>query len=116
MFSKDTTILQKKIKYIFLFGDDCILSLTWDERVPTLSILIILPSFLFFRIGILAFLLTELELYHPNKKSPNYNKVIGAFKKRRLSTLPLCSSTIDVDRLNFSVRNGKRWNPVAITT
>ena len=39
-----------------------------------------------------------------------------AFKKRRLSTLPQNCSTIDVDRLNFSVRNGKRWNPVAITT
>ena len=25
-------------------------------------------------------------------------------------------STIGVNGLNFSVRNGKRWNPVAITT
>ena len=25
-------------------------------------------------------------------------------------------STIGADGLNFSVRNGKRWNPVAITT
>ena len=38
------------------------------------------------------------------------------FKKRRLSTLPLLRSTIDVTGLNFSVRNGKRWNPGAITT
>ena len=25
-------------------------------------------------------------------------------------------STIGVNGLNFSVRNGKRWNPIAITT
>gem|GEM_PF-2344237 len=37
-------------------------------------------------------------------------------KKRRLSTLPLLRSTIDVVGLNFSVRNGKRWIPNAITT
>ena len=36
--------------------------------------------------------------------------------KRRLSTLPLLRSTIDVVGLNFSVRNGKRWIPNAITT
>ena len=37
-------------------------------------------------------------------------------KKRRLPTLPQYSSTIGVTRLNFSVRNGKRWIPRAITT
>ena len=37
-------------------------------------------------------------------------------KKRRLPTLPLLRSTIGVIRLNFSVRNGKRWNPDAIVT
>ena len=36
--------------------------------------------------------------------------------KRRLPTLPLLRSTIGVTRLNFSVRNGKRWIPRAITT
>ena len=36
--------------------------------------------------------------------------------KRRLSTLPLLRSTIDAVGLNFSVRNGKRWIPNAITT
>ena len=40
----------------------------------------------------------------------------GASLKRRLPTLPLLRSTIGVTRLNFSVRNGKRWNPRAITT
>ena len=29
---------------------------------------------------------------------------------------PARRSTIGVDGLNFSVRNGKRWNPVAIAT
>ena len=30
---------------------------------------------------------------------------------------PTCyCSTIGVNGLNFSVRNGKRWNPIAITT
>ena len=36
--------------------------------------------------------------------------------KRQLPTLPLLRSTIGVIRLNFSVRNGKRWNPNAIAT
>ena len=35
---------------------------------------------------------------------------------RRLPTLPPLGSTIGVDGLNFSVRNGKRWNPGAIAT
>ena len=34
----------------------------------------------------------------------------------RLPTLPRVCSTIGVAGLNFSVRNGKRWNPGAITT
>ena len=37
-------------------------------------------------------------------------------EKRRLPTLPLLRSTIGVTGLNFSVRNGKRWNPGAIAT
>ncbi len=41
---------------------------------------------------------------------------LSLLKKRRLSTLPLLRSTIDVVGLNFSVRNGKRWIPNAITT
>ena len=37
--------------------------------------------------------------------------------KRRLPTLPRDNrSTIGVSELNFSVRNGKRWNLTAITT
>nr|DAS98505.1 MAG TPA: hypothetical protein [Caudoviricetes sp.] len=34
----------------------------------------------------------------------------------RLPTLPLLRSTIGVTELNFSVRNGKRWNLSAIVT
>ena len=55
------------------------------------------------------------QLQHKKKPHATF-KLHEAFKKRRLSTLPHNCSTIDVDRLNFSVRNGKRWNPVAITT
>ena len=44
------------------------------------------------------------------------SELIPLFLKRRLPTLPLLRSTIGVARLNFSVRNGKRWNPCAITT
>ena len=47
-------------------------------------------------------------------RSPGY--IPPTFSKRRLSTLPLLRSTIDVVGLNFSVRNGKRWIPNAITT
>ena len=36
--------------------------------------------------------------------------------KRRLPTLPRVCSTIGAGGLNFSVRNGKRWNPATITT
>ena len=38
------------------------------------------------------------------------------FLKTAATSLPLLRSTIGVTRLNFSVRNGKRWNPRAITT
>ena len=37
-------------------------------------------------------------------------------RKRRRPTLPLLRSTIGVTGLNFSVRNGKRWNPGAVAT
>ena len=37
-------------------------------------------------------------------------------KSWRRPTLPRVCSTIGADGLNFSVRNGKRWNPHAITT
>ena len=48
------------------------------------------------------------------KKSPTLK---GPGKlKRRLPTLPLVRSTIGVTMLNFSVRNGKRWNLRAIVT
>lgn len=43
-------------------------------------------------------------------------KTTGLKGKWQLPTLPLIRSTIGVSGLNFSVRNGKRWNPAAITT
>ena len=49
------------------------------------------------------------------KKAPEHF-CLGASLKRRLPTLPLVRSTIGVAKLNFSVRNGKRWNLRAIVT
>ena len=43
-------------------------------------------------------------------------KTTGLERKWQRPTLPLLRSTIGVTRLNFSVRNWKRWNPRAITT
>ena len=54
--------------------------------------------------------------YPPNAKKPYRIIPIRLSKKWRRPTLPLLRSTIGADRLNFSVRYGKRWNPVAITT
>ena len=53
-----------------------------------------------------------------NNKKPLYqiNDIEASALKRRLPTLPLLRSTIGVIGLNFSVRNGKRWNPNAIVT
>ncbi len=54
------------------------------------------------------------DITRRQKKSPTLK---GPGKlKRRLPTLPLVRSTIGVTKLNFSVRNGKRWNLRAIVT
>ncbi len=50
------------------------------------------------------------------KKAQLPKKERGLNKRRRRPTLPLMCSTIGAVRLNFSVRNGKRWNPYAIIT
>ena len=50
------------------------------------------------------------------KKKPRVHVELRAFVKWRRPTLPRVCSTIGAVGLNFSVRNGKRWNPVAITT
>ena len=52
---------------------------------------------------------------HTKKGSQSFG-LTPSLLKRRLPTLPLLRSTIGVTGLNFSVRNGKRWNPGAITT
>ena len=49
-------------------------------------------------------------------KAPSSFLTRGLPLKRRLPTLPLLRSTIGVTGLNFSVRNGKRWNPGAVVT
>ena len=55
---------------------------------------------------------------NPKTRKPLHLPIQGllSLKKRRLPTLPLLRSTIGVTELNFSVRNGKRWNLSAIVT
>ena len=55
----------------------------------------------------------------PTKKGARPLLVTGPLQpnvKRRLPTLPPKGSTIGVTKLNFSVRDGKRWNLRAIIT
>ena len=56
------------------------------------------------------------ERYITKKESPFRSLEKDSLIKRQLPTLPLLRSTIGVTGLNFSVRNGKRWNPGAIAT
>ena len=53
---------------------------------------------------------------YKKRKPPTHCWIGGFSRKRQLPTLPLLRSTIGVTRFNFSVRNGKRWNPRAIAT
>ena len=56
-----------------------------------------------------------VNVYIWTQKKPNPDVEFGL--KRRLPTLPRENrSTIGASELNFSVRNGKRWNLTAITT
>ena len=57
-----------------------------------------------------------LYLHLTDTKKPRVHCELRAFVKWRRPTLPRVCSTIGAVGLNFSVRNGKRWNPVAITT
>ena len=51
------------------------------------------------------------------QKKSNYISVIAlSLKTAAIYSPTLSCSTIDVTGLNFSVRNGKRWNPNAKTT
>ena len=52
-----------------------------------------------------------------HRKSPEIANILDSFLKTAASYSPaLHCSTIGADGLNFSVRNGKRWDPDAITT
>ena len=52
-----------------------------------------------------------------NKKAPCLIAETGCLLKVAASYSPaLHCSTIGASGLNFSVRNGKRWDPAAITT
>ena len=56
------------------------------------------------------------SLSSKRNKAPSLFRVSRLVVKWRRPTLPRVCSTIGAVGLNFSVRNGKRWNPVAITT
>ena len=61
----------------------------------------------------------EMKMQEPAPSCKDTKKVrpFDLTLKRRLPTLPRANrSTIGVSELNFSVRNGKRWNLTAITT
>ena len=45
-----------------------------------------------------------------------FSKAALALKRAAATYSPAIRSTIGADGLNFSVRNGKRWNPDTITT
>ena len=50
-------------------------------------------------------------------KSPSFVRNRGSLLKKAATYSPaLHCSTIGDDGLNFSVRNGKRWDPAAVTT
>ena len=55
---------------------------------------------------------------HINVRSPDHSSQSGLQNKKKAATYSptLHCSTIGAIGLNFSVRNGKRWNPDAITT
>jgi hypothetical protein len=57
--------------------------------------------------------MNEIEF---NIKALQSIKTTGLKIKWQRPTLPLLRSTIGVTRLNFSVRNGKRWPPCTIAT
>ena len=57
--------------------------------------------------------MSEIEF---NTKALLSIKTTGLKIKWQRPTLPHLCSTIGAIRLNFSVRDGKRWNPHAITT
>ena len=55
---------------------------------------------------------------HINARSPDHSSQSGLQNKKKAATYSptLHCSTIGATGLNFSVRNGKRWNPGAMTT
>ena len=52
----------------------------------------------------------------PPTKKPQYSYWGFIWKNSAATYSPAKRSTIGADGLNFSVRNGKRWDPIAIAT
>ena len=51
-----------------------------------------------------------------NKKAFGYRTITKGLKEAATYSPTTLCSTIGADRFNFSVRNGKRWDPVAVAT
>ena len=60
--------------------------------------------------------LEEFSEKYINKKIPGALTTPGILIKTATTYSPTVCSTIGVTKLNFSVRNGKRWNLRAIVT
>ena len=56
------------------------------------------------------------HLYRENKRALTTSVIRARIKKAATYSPALHCSTIGATGLNFSVRNGKRWNPGAMTT
>ncbi len=57
-----------------------------------------------------------INLWNGYKKAKALLCIQQGFHKKGGDLLSHFRSTIGAEGLNFSVRNGKRWNPLAITT
>ena len=59
-----------------------------------------------------------MDRLHKTKKKPprNISVLGGSVKKAATYSPALHCSTIGAGGLNFSVRNGKRWDPATVTT
>ena len=82
---------------------------------PNISLFVRRTSVLIILIKIPAPIIQHL--YREKQKGPDYFRNQGPHKKKAATYSPaLHCSTIGATGLNFSVRNGKRWNPGAMTT
>ena len=77
-----------------------------------------LSSFILFPFLLPCFFMLPVTGTDTKKRSPGSSSNQGSriIKKAATYSPTLHCSTIGASGLNFSVRNGKRWDPAAITT